>query len=159
MIDEPSRTQAPHLWCASRKITVAGCAPNAAGAEGCERSPTHGGSPRRADVHRATTPTKVAAVMYCGHHCGLRVTLGSVAVITCREASSDSHETEGFETRRKVILSFGEPCHLHMGDSCVRFYLMVRSQNTKYQLALTFVRLCTPRRGSVPPCRVTRSAV
>src|SRR2546429_6679910 len=24
---------------------------------------------------------------------------------------------EGFETRRKVILSFGAPCHVHMGDS------------------------------------------
>src|SRR5215470_13295674 len=47
---------------------------------------------------------------------------------------------EGFKTRRKVILSFGEPYHVHMGDSCVRFYLMVRSQNTKYQLALAFVR-------------------
>src|ERR671935_2345338 len=28
-----------------------------------------------------------------------------------------SQKTEGFETRRKVISSFGEPCHVHMGDS------------------------------------------
>ena len=43
------------------------------------------------------------------------------AVRTGCESRALSQKREGFETRRKVISSFGEPCHVHMGDSVPDF--------------------------------------
>src|SRR5215470_8807228 len=61
------------------------------------------------------------------------------AIRMCCERRALSQKTEGYETRRKVIRSFGEPCHVHMGDSVPDFIPILRSKNTKCQSALTFV--------------------
>ena len=40
----------------------------------------------------------------------------SPTVLVC-ERRALSQKRDGFETRQKVILSFGEPSQVHMGDS------------------------------------------
>jgi len=71
-----------------------------------------------------------------------------------------SHLREGFETRRKVIPSFGGTLPCAHGGQCAGFYLMTRPKNTKCQLALTFVRRGGPLRSTTAELiRVKRHAL
>src|SRR6516165_12783112 len=51
----------------------------------------------------------------------MRLYGGVAKAPVCNSRLSESQKTEGFKTRRKVILSFGESYHLRMEDSVPDF--------------------------------------
>ena len=56
-----------------------------------------------------------------------------------KDATVDPAEVSKNGGFRDAMKGYLVPCHVHMGE-CAGFYLMIRSKNTKCQLALTFVR-------------------